>query len=48
MIETLDELCRADYDLLRIVEVEGWWLSDREVLNCVLAYLIDRLDEGEV
>ena len=44
-IEALDELCRADYDLLKIVEVGGWWLSDREVLSCVLAYLIDLFDD---
>ena len=47
-IEALSELCLTDYDLLRIIEIGGWWLSDREMLSCVLAYLIDWLDGAEV
>lgn len=42
IVERLHTLCLQDYDLIYVLELGGWWLSDREMLTCVLAYLIDR------
>lgn len=36
----IEALAIQDYDSLNITELKGWWLSDREVLCCVVAKLI--------